>query len=102
VGTTYEAGTLFVGIAGFVSKLCVDRDEREHYRGPCEWYVPPGCSSMGNCSGGYSSWSVPQVRSVTESSPAFIAMTCWVIPELLDGVDPEGLTAWSRIVGAKL
>ena len=56
---------LFVGFPGFVSKLWLDRDEQERYRGLYEWNDAAGAEFYRARCGGCSSWCAGPGRSTT-------------------------------------
>jgi hypothetical protein len=91
---------LFVGFPGFVSKLWLDRDERERYRGLYEWDDPAGAAFYAR-----SLWRVLELVC----RPGSIHYK--VIPgrrrddvlndaQLLAAIDPEDGAAWWRVVAS--
>lgn len=89
---------LFVGFPGFVSKLWVDRDEQDRYRGWYEWSDPAEAEFYAR-----SLWRVLEVVCVPhtiqyEVVPGFGRDDLLNDPRLLDAVDIEEDAAWWRLV----
>lgn len=91
---------LFVGFPGFVSKLWLERDERERYRGVYEWLDPAGAAFYAR-----SLWRVLELVSVPGSIgyrvvPRMARARVLRDPQVLGAVDPDERDAWWRIVAA--
>ena len=89
---------LFVGFPGLVSKLWMDRDEQERYRGLYEWNDPAGAEFYAR-----SLWRVlelvcPRGAIHYRVVSGFCRDDVLCNPQLLDGVDPESSAAWWRVV----
>ena len=91
---------LFVGFPGFVSKLWLDRDERERYRGLYEWSDAAGAEFYAR-----SLWRVLELVCRPGSIhyrviPGLRRDAVLDDPQLLAEVSPEDGAAWWRVVGA--
>ena len=91
---------LFVGFPGFVSKLWVDRDEQERYRGLYEWNDPDGAEFYPR-----SLWRVlelvcPRGAIHYRVVPGFSRDDVLRNPQPFDGIDTEPSAAWWRVVAA--
>jgi len=90
---------LFVGFPGFVSKLWLDRDEEERYRGVYEWRDAPGAEFYAR-----SLWRVLELACPAGSIhykvvPGFRRDAVLQDPQLLAAASPEDGAAWWRPVG---
>ncbi len=89
---------LFVGFPGFVSKLWLDRDEWERYRGLYEWNDPTGAEFYAR-----SLWRVLELVCPSGSIrykviPGFRRDPVLGDPQLLASVAPDDGAAWWRVV----
>lgn len=89
---------LFVGFPGFVSKLWLDRDERDSYRGLYEWSDPARAEHYAR-----SLWRVLELVCTPGSIdycivPGRRRHEVLQDPELLTACDPSG-DAWWRVIG---
>ncbi len=89
---------LFVGFPGFVSKLWLDRDERDRYRGLYEWNEAAGAEFYAR-----SLWRVLELVCRRGSIgykvvPGLGRDAVLADPQLLASVDPEDGRAWWRLV----
>jgi hypothetical protein len=90
---------LFVGFPGFVSKLWLDRDERDRYRGLYEWQDPAGAAFYAR-----SLWRVLELVCVPGSvhfrvNPGTGRDRALADPQVLEADDDEGADWW-RVVEA--
>jgi len=91
---------LFVGFPGLVSKLWLDRDEQERYRGFYEWGDAAGAEFYAR-----SLWRVLELVCPPGSIhyrviPGLRRDDVLRDPQLLAGIDPEDGAAWWRLVAA--
>ncbi len=91
---------LFAGFPGLVSKLWLDRDERERYRGLYEWTDAAGAEFYAR-----SLWRALELVCVPGSIhyrviPGLRRDEVLDDPQLLAGISPEDGAAWWRVVGA--
>ena len=91
---------LFVGFPGLVSKLWLDRDEQERYRGFYEWSDAAGAEFYAR-----SLWRVLELVCRPGSIhyrviPGLRRDDVLEDPQLLAGITPEDGAAWWRVVGA--
>ncbi len=91
---------LFAGFPGLVSKLWLDRDERERYRGLYEWSDAAGAEFYAR-----SLWRVLALVCVPGSIhyrviPGLRRDAVLDDPQLLAGISREDDAAWWRVVGA--
>jgi hypothetical protein len=89
---------LFVGFPGFVSKLWLDRDERELYRGLYEWNDAAGAEFYAR-----SLWRVlelvcPRGAIHYKTVPGLRRDQVLEHPQVLEGIDPDEGSAWWRLV----
>jgi len=89
---------LFVGFPGFVSKLWLDRDARDRYRGLYEWNGPTGAEFYAR-----SLWRVLELVCPSGSIrykvvPGLRRDPVLRDPQLLGSVAPEDGAAWWRVV----
>jgi hypothetical protein len=89
---------LFVGFTGFVSKLWLDRDERDRYRGLYEWNDPASAEMYAR-----SLWRILELVCPSGSISYRVVPGCRrdaVLrePQRLGAVDPEDGAAWWRLV----
>lgn len=90
---------LFVGFPGFVSKLWLDRDQQERYRGFYEWNDPEGAEFYAR-----SLWRVLELVCTRGGIhyrvvPGLGRDDVLRDPRLMDGIDePETTSAWWRLV----
>lgn len=89
---------LFVGFPGFVSKLWLDRDEQDRYRGLYEWDDPAGAQFYARAL-----WRVLELVSPRDSIhyrvvPGVRRDDVLRDPHVLDQVDSETAPEWWRVV----
>ncbi len=89
---------MFLGFPGFVSKLWVDRDELDRYRGVYEWTDPGGAQFYAR-----SLWRVLELVCVPgtiryRTVPGFHRDDVLKDPRVLGRVDPGDGAAWWRLV----
>jgi len=92
---------LFVGFPGLVSKLWVDRDKQERYRGVYEWDGPAGAQFYAR-----SLWRIlelvcPPGAIHYRVVPGLSRDDALGHPQLMDGADPEASSAWWRLVAVE-
>jgi hypothetical protein len=92
---------LFVGFPGFMSKLWVDRDQHDRYRGLYQWSDPKGAEFYAR-----SLWRVLELVCPRDAIhfkviPSMSRDSVLVDPSLLDRVDPDEESAWWRLVAAE-
>ncbi len=91
---------LFVGFPGFVSKLWLDRDERDRYRGVYEWEDPEGAQFYAQALWRVLDLVCPRGAIHYRVVPGLGRDDVLRNPQLLAAVAPEEDTAWWRLVGS--
>lgn len=92
---------LFAGFPGFVSKLWMDRDEQDRYRGFYEWNDATGAEFYAR-----SLWRVlelvcPRHAIQYRVIPGLRREDVLCDAQVLDAVDPEASRAWWRVIAAR-
>ncbi len=90
---------LFVGFPGFVSKLWLDRDEQERYRGVYEWDGPAAAQFYARALWRVLELVCPRGTIHYKVVPGLRRDEVVADPQLLDAVAPGDGAAWWRLVG---